>query len=164
MFKQLFSALLIAALAAAIAAGCGGSSSSDSSEGDSTSPPTTVTTSSLSKSVFVKRADAICIKGAEQVEKALAQVSKLKGKAAETAIESFGGGFAGMVNSVAGEIQELGAPQGDEAQVEAILAAMGSAVTAAREHPTKSLEALAQQFQQSDKLSGVYGLKSCVYG
>ncbi len=163
MFKQLLLSMLLAAVATAAAAGCGGDSSGSDDAASASPAPTTVTSSSLSKSAFLKQGNAICTKGAKQVETALANLGKLKGKAAEAAARAFVPTFVAMVESVIGEIQELGAPSGDEAEVEAILSAMQQAGKEGSEDPEATIEDLARSFKKPDKLASDYGLTSCAY-
>jgi hypothetical protein len=158
MFKQRSLLPLVALLAAAVIAGCGSGGDSSAS-----SVPTTVTTSSLGKAAFVKRANAICTQGTEKVEATAAKASSSKGQSSEASAEAFGLAFLSMVDRATAEIRELGAPQGDEEEVEAILGAMQEAAGSAKEKSDTSIEGLARRFRGSDKLASSYGIDGCVF-
>jgi hypothetical protein len=168
--------LLIAALAtAALAIGCGGgddggeggSTVSGSSNSDSSqSGEPTVTTSSLSKAAFVKKADGLCRLGAEKAlsyqstdpEKANLPEDQLLPEAIEATI-------APSFQEVVDQIQELGAPSGDELQVEAFLDALQQEIDVIEERRTSvsSFAKLEALLRRSSALARDYGLESCVY-
>ena len=158
-------ALSALAIAVAVAAGCGGSGGSGGDGGNgSTGASTTtgpskvdVTTSSLSKAAFLKQANAICTRGVERVQKAFSS------EASEAAQAEAVAAFTAMVGEAVGEIQQLGAPKGDEAAVQATLTALQKAVDTSEEESASTLERLAALFRKSDALAGSYGLNACVF-
>ena len=169
--------LTLAGLAAAmLVAGCGGGNGGNDAERAATSPGSgeaqaarqppggEVTASSAGKAAFVKRADKVCIAGAQSVYGEINKAFEASGRSATAASVSAVEAFERMVRRVVGEIRELGAPRGDEAQVEAVLASMQQAVDTARERRVSSLEELAQLFGQSDSRAKSYGIEACIFG
>jgi hypothetical protein len=150
-----FSAVALAlGLGCMALAGCGGSS--DNGE-------VTITTGSLSKGEFAKRADGICqssrakfnsqygafVKGnisAASQDAALAE-------AVETIVMP---NFEGMIDKIA----ELGAPKGDEKEVDAFLNALQRRLGVIQEDP-EQLTSSAYPFAHPAKLAGAYGLAGC---
>lgn len=133
---------------ALLAAGCG--SSSDEA---------------LSKSEFLKQANAICKKATSAKEKVLpellqkadpgASLETMRQKAVDTLMTFYEG--------AAEEIGELGAPKGDEAKVEAILEAMEEAAADAKSNPQSVFGGAGQlPFRKANKAAESYGLKSCI--
>jgi hypothetical protein len=142
--------LLVAILAVTgLAAGCGGSSDAD--EGGAS---TTVTASSLSKAAFIKQANAIC-----ERERSLIINSKVPlPKAAATV-------YVPAFESIVVDVQDLGAPRGDEAEVEAFLGAMQED-TETLEERSSSIKTFAEiegPFKDSAALAKKYGLSLCVF-
>jgi hypothetical protein len=141
-------------------AGCGGGGD-DGSE---------ISTSSLSKAEFTRKAEAICVKGQKQVERNfgafakktdfnLRQVSQNPTKAQVN----------GLVNSVLipaikqeiAAIRALGAPQGDEDQIEAMLEANEEGIATAEDLPREVLEKTEVAFGVASRLAKEYGLALC---
>ena len=136
--------LIIGLIAAAglIAVGCGGSDSS---------------TSSPSKAEFVAKADAICKQGSQQIEQA--------------AKETFSGGrptpqqeqqfitqtVVPQSQSQIDQIRALGAPAGDEDQVNRIL----DAAQAATDQVKSTSDIEESSFAQANALAKQYGLVAC---
>ena len=137
---------------ALVVAGCGGDGSSTAA-------------STISKEEYIAKADAICKKGTERLQKALfgllkeqrnlAKVSEAKQEKIVTTV---------MVPSVSREVDELralGVPDGDEEKVDAIVAALEEGVETAERNPevvTKSSDAV---FGIASRIAGEYGLKAC---
>jgi hypothetical protein len=135
-----------------VVAGCGGDSSGTAA-------------SSISKEEFIAKADVICKKGTERLQKALfgvlkeqrnlANVSKAEQEKIVTTV---------MVPSVSREVEELralGVPDGDEEKVDAIVGALEEGVETAERNPevvTKSSDAV---FGIASRIAGEYGLKAC---
>jgi predicted small secreted protein len=147
---------VLAALAAIsmIAAGCGGGDDS-SSEG-----------SSITKAQFVKQADAICEKGNKETEAEFEEFAEEEGlgenkqpsKAQqEKAITDI---VAPGVQKQIEEIDGLGAPEGDEKQVEAIVTSVEEGVEEIEENPGSLTEG-KNPLAKGSKLAKEYGLKAC---
>lgn len=139
---------LAAAALALFVAGCGG--------GDSTS--------SLTKAQFIKRADAICTKANNDqlvaVQKAAKSTPKSEQNQAgkEKIIVTAG---LPPIAKEAEELAELGIPDGDEKEVEAIIAGIEFALKKGEENPVLVLEGAASPFIPVNKLAAAYGLESC---
>jgi hypothetical protein len=157
-----FSLGLTVVAAAGALAGCGGG-------GDSASG-TTLTTSSHSKAEYVKLANAICKKGREATlgkigafmearnggKESKAQDGNLFAKALQTI-------FLPAIQTQVEEIRSLGAPEGDEQQVEALLTALQEASDAHRQGTVKSQNVFEKDFKRSGELASKYGLDECSY-
>jgi hypothetical protein len=171
-------ALAIAAAIALAVGGCGGSSDSTSAEStgaESTGTEstgggqqTTVHTSSLSKTEFIEKADAICTREKSKGLNAMgAYVKENQGATslgkAELIGEAIQKVFLPSVQSQVDQIRALGAPAGEEQEVEAILVSLEEAVEGASQG-TPSSARFAQSFANSGALAREYGLTACVYG
>jgi hypothetical protein len=153
-----------------------GESSGGGSGGESTGTTpagggkeTTAHSSSLSKAEFVEQANAICTrektKGLEEMG---AYAKQHRGAATGQAkIELIGEAiqkvFLPSVQSQVNQIRALGAPAGDEQEVEALLDSLEEAVEKASQG-TASSARFGQAFASSGKLAREYGLSDCVYG
>jgi hypothetical protein len=162
---RLIMLLACAAAVAAIAAGCGGSDSSASS-GDEV----TVTTSSLSKDEFIKQASAACTRARKNItNESISYLQQHEAKGDSRADEA--ASFAKMVkvvivpiieNEIA-EIQKLGAPSGDEDEIEAFLSSeqKGMKEVAKLGHIVSRFQ-LERYFAPSAKIGRAYGIEACV--
>lgn len=142
---------LIALLAlAGLIAGCGGG-------GDST----TVTTSSLSKAAFVKKANAICEEGRSQ---ALAyKPASEKGSEKQVVTATIHEGILPAIQEAMEEVRELGAPEGDEAKVEAIIVGNEEMVERAKGKSYKYLAEMEEDFLPIAEKARSYGIDGCGY-
>jgi uncharacterized protein with von Willebrand factor type A (vWA) domain len=150
---------LIAVLAAAaailvIVAGCGGGSDSSSDS------------SSVTKAQFIKQANAICEKGTEENEAEFEEFAEEKGLSEkeeptkaqqEEAITEI---VAPGVQKQIEEIDALGAPEGDEKQVEAIVTSVEEGVEEIEENPSSLIKG-ENPLGRGSKLAKEYGLKAC---
>jgi hypothetical protein len=160
--KMPLAALAIAM--AALAAGCG---SDAGGAGTSSSSSDAIATSSLSKAQFAKKADGFC---------------KARHKRLATEFTDFSGAFEqwnpngniypGLIRKVLlPEIQDeidairaLGAPQGDEERVTAILSALEEGIRATEaKQPITTATQVYRSFQRGDDLASEYGLGDCGY-
>jgi hypothetical protein len=131
---------------ALLAAGCGGSSEE-----------------ALTKSEFVKQGNAICAKATKTREKAVIELIKgadpqtsqkaLQREAADIALPPY--------ETAAEEIDDLGAPDGGEAEVEAIVEAMEEAAAQVDANPQTAI-AGNLPFRKANKAAESYGLDACV--
>ena len=135
-----------------VLAGCGGSDDSSSAD-------------SITKEEFIVKADAICKKGTERMQGAiagvlknqrnLAKVSKADQEKIVTTV---------MVPSVSREVKELralGIPDGDDERVDAMITALEEGIETAERDPevvTKSSDAI---FGIASRIGGEYGLAAC---
>ncbi len=167
MTARLIMLLVCAAAIAALFAGCGGDSDDSSA---SSGNEVTVTTSSLSKPEFIKQASAAC----ERQRKNIANESigylvkhETKGATREDEAESFAKMTKVVIipiieNEIA-EIQKLGAPSGDEDEIEAFLTSEQEGIDG-----VSKLSHIVSRFQMerffapSAKIGRAYGLEACV--
>jgi hypothetical protein len=166
LLKARLTTLLVAATAiAAVVVGCGDSDESTSATGSGDDG--SLTTSSLDKEEFVEEAGAACgrvRKGlVSEVNAYLSQHQK--DGLAETAL------LAKMAKAVLlptveaeiAAIRKLGAPEGDEDEVEALLVAQQAAVDKAKElQKVSSIEDVEAQFTDATKMFKDYGFKSFI--
>lgn len=161
-------ALLVSVAVVLPIAGCGGGSDGASASGDGP----TITTSSLGKEEFIKRASKACQDLREDIfEKAAAYLSKhtpeKPSRAQETAV------FADMVRAVLlpiireeiEAIRELGAPAGDEDEIETMLTTEQEEVDslAKLKHAVSRFQ-FERYFVKAAKLFEEYGLSECANG
>jgi hypothetical protein len=147
---------------ALVVSGCGGGSGSSSTSPAVTTPVTTA--SGMTQAEYVKRGDAICDKSDKAQNASLKAMAKKDPKAESTA--------AGRVKLVvtaglppikieAQELAALGAPSGDEAEVQAIVDGLNEAIEKSEQNPASVLNSSANPFTQVDKLAQEYGFKIC---
>jgi hypothetical protein len=156
-------ALIVFVLATALVSGCG-----DDSSGSSTpEAPAEVTTGSLSKASFIKQADAICQKETEAMQRELTTylASRTKNKSVQSPLVEYADE---VIEKIVGpaydaqieQIAALGAPEGDEAEVEAILTALGQTIERATDESAAFVQSGAS-FGEATKLAEAYGLEFC---
>ena len=162
MNNRLIAALVGVVVLALLAAGCGssGDSSSSSSSGDESA-------STLTKAEFIKQSDGICEQGNKEVEseaEAFAKENGIDTSKPTTADqeEVVSQVVAPAIQRQAEAIDALGAPSGDEGEVEAIVEAVEAGATEAEEDPGTIVEGKTSgPFAEANKLAGEYGLKIC---
>lgn len=150
MNKGILSTVLVGLTALSLlVAGCGG--------GDDE-------TSSLTRKQFLKQANAICQEQTQKRNKIIqdaiagADQSKILPKAdREQIIVDALPPYAETPE----KLEALGAPEGDEEKVEAIVEAMEKAAEDAKADPSIALTS-TKQFDEANKLSAEYGLTSCI--
>jgi hypothetical protein len=153
--KGIFLLLGAACVAALSAGGCGGGDES-----------TTITTSSISKDQFIRKANAICLKGRQQVETAASTFlaenpDALESKNEPDFSELTQTIFVPAIEQETEEIRALGAPQGDQGEVEAILTAVEEGREKSEEDPKAAALGGSKAFKKADALAAKYGLDSC---
>ena len=142
--KSLTALMVLAILACALVVGCGGSSSSDTS-----------TAAPLSKSEFISEADSICENGNSELADA-AQSAGLSQASSEDDFNAFiNDTVLPNIQKQADAIDALGAPEGDEDEVQAIVDSLNTAITETQQDPNSNA------FTESNKLAQAYGLKKC---
>ena len=148
---------LAAAVAAVLAvgavgfAGCGGS---DDTSGDST-------TAAISKDDFVTQANQICAEGDKTLQTA-GKAAFSGGKPSKSDLQQFANDT--VVPTIQGEIdgiEALGAPEGDEEQVNAITDAAQSAIDEVKADPSVFVAGDQDVFAEANKLANAYGLTEC---
>jgi hypothetical protein len=133
-----------------VAAGCGSSSKSSS-------------TSSISKAEFLKKGNAICRKGDQQINQGARKVfPKSKGKPSQAQMTKFAKGtLIPSVQSQIDGIKSLGAPKGDEAKVKAIVTGAQAALDKGKKNPAILVSNKQDPFAKTNKLAHAYGLTAC---
>jgi hypothetical protein len=159
LIKSAFLATAIA-LGAVLLAGCGGGSSK-SSGATGTSEPATIATSSHTKAEFIKLADTICkreeTKRLKEVYAYLRQHEKEGKSQRELIVDGMREIFLPEIQTQVEEIRALGAPKGDERQVEELLSSMQEAAESGSSFEPKVLK-------RPGRLARAYGLRECSYG
>ena len=160
MSKPHIGLLAACAAIAMIVGGCGG--------GDDTTDTTASTDSTeLTKAQFVKQGNAICAKANEELNKEVEKFFKETGlgekqspSAAELkkVAEEF---VTPIVGRQVDELRELGAPAGEEKQVEKILTAAEEGIEKSEEEPESLLAGENSAFGKANELAIDYGLKTC---
>lgn len=145
------SAAVAVALALALA-GCGGDDD-DSTE----SPPATDAAAPLSKAEFTEQANEICRVGGEQID---ARAEALGPDPSQAEIEEFATEVvAPNVQDQIDQIEALGAPEGDEDEVQEIVDAVQESLDEVEEDP--SVLRTGDPFAEANRLAADYGLTVC---
>jgi hypothetical protein len=149
-------ALIGGALAVSLlAAGCGGGSDSNSS------------TASLTKAEFLKQGNAICKHGNMEIEAEfekfvkehhLSQNKQPTQAQLTEASETF---LIPMIRKEVDQLKALGAPEGEEAKVDAIIEAAEESLETAEANPTSLTSENGGPFTKTNKLAKEYGLTAC---
>ncbi len=147
MGKQLI-ALFAAVLALALmGAGCGGSS-----------------TPSPSKAEFVKKAEVICKDNSAKIQKSfrsyINEHEDLKNPTKADYLDLVSTVLVPHIEEEIDELKALGAPKGDEDQVDAIIEAREAGVGAIETYPEEAVENNSA-FKESSELARKYGLRYC---
>ena len=141
-------------VAAALLSGCGG----DDEEGGF-SP---VVSDSLSKVEFLRQADEICHSTESQIEAAADDlVTNEKDPTPEEIEEVAIGIVVPALESQVAAIGALGAPEGDEEEVEAILAATEEGIAEIEADPQALLDGPPPSLVKAEKLARGYGSQQC---
>jgi hypothetical protein len=148
---------LFAALAALamIVAGCGG-------DDDSTG-----TTGSLTKAEFVKQGNAICAKGNKELDEDFEKFAKehnlSENKRPSNAVltEASEDILIPVVSDQIEQLRDLGAPAGEEQQVDEILTAAEEGIEKGEEDPVSLTAENGGPFKKANKLAKDYGLTKC---
>src|SRR3954453_23236327 len=137
----------LAAVSALVVAGCGGGGD------DSTS------TSSLAKPAWIAKADSICQQGNQEIEQAAnEQFGKQGQEQSDEQIQQFTSEtVVPSVQRQIDQIRALGAPSGDEEQVNKILDTVQADIDKAKSATTLSEDS----FADGNALATQYGLKVC---
>lgn len=158
MGKRWIGVFLVVAMIAGLIAGCGGSDSSSTAATDGGSS-TGDGGSTLSKAEFIKQADALCAKNNTTMAKEAETFTPSSGaKPAEVEEELVTEIYAPGIGNQAEEIASLGAPSGDEEEVEAIVEAIEAGTETAEEDPSTFAQGA---FAESTKLARAYGFEVC---
>lgn len=151
--SKLLTAAAAAFVLAMLVAGCGG--------GDETTGDETVT---LTKAEFIKQGDAICRETTDQSEEEAEEFAEENGftleKASEEQLEeAVGEVLVSTLNRQAEELNALGAPEGDEEQVEEIIVSLEGATDEIEDDP--GLIFKGEVLKEPSELAEDYGFKVC---
>lgn len=127
----------------AVAAGCG----SDSSEA-----------APLTKSAFVKEANEICVAATKERGQATKQLDD-EGEGGADEVSAGTEALTAPVQTMAEELGDLGAPKGDEKEVEQIVDAFEAGVAELEDEPVGTDAASA--FAEANEMAAAYGLSDC---
>ena len=157
---RVLSGVAVAVIAAALFVGCGGSDDSTES----------IATSDLTKVQWIKRAGPICTKGNVPVLSELVAYQEKHPAKTERESEAVTGKALRAVvppaiSKEVEKIRALGAPSGDEQQIEEFLEAMEADIKSVEEGALLSSAAeLDKKFRRSGQLARQYGLEECAFG
>lgn len=159
--------LLAALVSLLVITGCGGgdsdgstSASNEQSGGAADAAAVELASKSPSEAEFKKQASEICGRAGKAIVSALLQPPKggSEAEAFEALNESV---FLPTTERELSELAALGAPKGQEEQIQSILDAMQEGVSALNQGPITSLEAFGKAFAPYDQLMAKFGLRSC---
>jgi hypothetical protein len=151
-------ALLAVALLAA--SGCGD---------DDDDSGSTTTTSSLTKSEYIREANRICKQQDAKIERASQQFfadapNNQEPSAREVAQFGEKTVFPAIQDEI-DRVEALGAPEGDEEEVQKMLDAAKSGLAELEAHPNQLEKGgIASSFEEFQKLASAYGLDECAEG
>jgi len=149
--KALLAVLAAFALLAAVVAGCG---SDDDSE----------TTATITKAELIKQGDQICEKANEESEAEAEEFAEendftLEKASEEQLEEAVAEVLVPNLNGQIEDIRALGAPEGDEEQVEEILVSLEGAADEIEDDPSVVFE--GEVLKEPSKLAESYGFEVC---
>ena len=152
MNKALLAAVAVLVALAALVAGCGG--------GDETTDETVT----LTKAEFIKQGDAICKEGNDQSEEEAEEFAEENGFTLEKASdeqleEAVSEVLVPSLNQQAEEIDALGAPEGDEEQIEELVSSLETAAEEIEGDPGLVFE--EEVLVEPEELAQDYGFKVC---
>lgn len=152
MNKALLAALAALVALAAVIAGCGG--------GDSTTDETVT----LTKTEFIKQGDAICKKGNSESEKEAEEFAEdndfeLEKASKEQLEEAVGEVLVPNLERQTEELDALGAPEGDEEKVDAIIVSLEDATGEIEDDPGIVFQ--GDVLKKPSQLAEAYGFKVC---
>ncbi|MBK5233251.1 MAG: hypothetical protein JJE13_09765 [Thermoleophilia bacterium] len=143
----------VVVVGAFVVAGCG-SSDDDSSSDDSS-------TTTITKADFITQANAICASSNKVIDTA-SEEALSSAQPSDAEIESFinDAVIPGIEGQISG-IRDLGIPEGEDDQVNAILDAAQSGVDTAKDDPLAMVNEQSDPFAEANTLSTEYGLNEC---
>lgn len=162
-------AILTSAIAAIAVLGCGSSGATNSTDPGAGSGvgAISVEASSLEKAKYVKRAEELCSRVEREYPPALHSYIRQHKNTHQSSGELVAEGVyyvvAPMFEVLIAQLQELGAPNGDKAQVEAFLTAMERATEGLERRNKLSLNGdIEREFAAAHQLAADYGIVNCV--
>lgn len=160
MRRRKWTIALAASIAVVLAAGCGGDDTTGSASGG------TVSSSSISKAAFIKQGDAICEAGRKRLAAAGESIVTSPPREREAlARELIPTVLVPVLKADIAGLRDLGAPRGDEEEVEAILEGFEEILERAEAEPQLFLTAggqgAADPWRATDKRAEEYGFTEC---
>jgi hypothetical protein len=152
--KRLILLLAGAMAIGAVAAGCGGSD--DDSD-----------TTALTKQQFIAQADAICKKGNAEIDEGFESFAKENGlpknqePTDEQGTELVETVIVPSIQTQSEGIRSLGAPDGDEDEISAMLDSLDEGIEEVEEEPEALFTSKSDPFAEPNKLAKAYGLEVC---
>lgn len=123
---------------------------------------------SQAKTEFVDQANAICKEGKKKGLQEMTAYAQTHANSSQPKLtqlaQALQAAFLPEVQNQVDEIRALGAPPGDEKQVEAVLAALEEGIEASSQASATAGLQLGPNFKRSAQLAREYGLDSCAYG
>jgi hypothetical protein len=142
---------------AVVAAGCGGGDDNGAGAGE-------VTASGITKAEFIQKADQICSDGVAEIQNRLqVEFGTLSGPPTGDQLDKVAEIAGGGVKDEVAKIRELGAPAGDEDQIQEFLDAAESGADAIIDNPDQ-LQGGGEpnaDLTKANQLATAYGLKVC---
>ncbi|HEU4463221.1 MAG TPA: hypothetical protein VFR75_11575 [Solirubrobacterales bacterium] len=123
------------------------------------------TAAALSKAEFTEQANAICAKANQEITKTSEQFAKENLSEEERPTTAQISELAKLalptINRQLEELRALGAPAGDEQEVDAIFAAAEEALAEGEQEPIAIYGANGGAFEKANQLATAYGLDKC---
>jgi hypothetical protein len=141
------------------AAGCGGGGSKSSSASSSS----TASTPALSKAEFLKRGNAICKRGNDQINAQGKQLFKPHTRPTAAQRKQFGESAIPVIQGEINGVRALPAPTGDRATIAKIADTAQKDLDKVKADPS-SLAGTGDPFKDANKLANNYGLTACGSG
>lgn len=118
----------------------------------------------LTKAEFIKQGDEICAEWEERSETEAQEFAEendfdLEDPSKEELEEAVSEVLVPALNQQAEELSELGAPEGDEEQVEEIVTSLQEAADEVEEDPSRAFE--GQPLDEASRLAADYGFEVC---
>lgn len=150
--RKLFGGLVGVLACVGLLAACGGG-------GDET-------TEALSKSEFIAQGDEICANGDKEVEAQAEEFAEendidTEAPTQEQQEEVVAAVFVPSLQTQADELSQLGAPEGEEAEVEAIVASLEKATEELEGDPSLLFEASGNPLEEPSELAAKFGFENC---
>lgn len=157
---------MIAAVIAAIIGGCGSSGSSGTAAGGGYRSPleTPLTTASFSKAQYIVKANAVCKEDWAEILENFASYQDERGPSVGDRKLFAGASHRFVLPSIQIEFDHLhylGAPAGEQPQVEDMLAAMQSDIYDGQDQRIFSPGQLEAIFRNFNRLARQYGINEC---
>jgi hypothetical protein len=152
--KRLFALLAALAALGLIVAGCGASSSNGT------------TSASIGKAEFLKKGNAICAKGNEEIGETFENFAKEhhlseKNPPNKAELEEVSKEVTPVIRRQLNGIRALGLPEGAEQEAEEVFEAVEEGLEEVEQNPTVLAEEEGEPFEKANELSREIGLTKC---